>query len=195
MDNSRIPFFGEDDEDDELSVSAPLPVVAGKIGPPEPADWGALALELKLMPFDADRICASYNTTPDIVLAMLGKADHPTIGPVKAFQTALVEAGRQIKALGPEAGFILRARTLSEGHLQLLDQLARNGSTPPQVKLKAIELGTQLSRLHPGVGARSGDGEKAAAVGVVVNISMGAGLPVPQALTIDAVPTRPPEDL
>ena len=196
MDNPQIPDFGGDfPEDDDQPINGELPVVPGAIGIPDPAEWGALALELSLMPFESERICRTYKTTPDIVLAMLGMASHPNVQPVKAFQLALREAKNQIKALGPDAGFILRARTLSESHLLLLDQIARNPHTPPQVALKAIELSTQLARLHPGVAGRGGGEEKASAVGVMVNITMGAGLPVPESLVIDAVPTQPPEDL
>lgn len=197
MQTDRIPDFGDDlPEDEDRPVNAQLPVVRGKIGVPDPAEWGALALELRLMPFDCERICETYNTSVDIVLAMLGTGSHPEVPePVKAFQTALREAKRQIESLGPDAGFILRARTISEGHLLLIDQLAKNAATPPQIRLKAIELATQLARLHPGVAGRGGGEEKAPAVGVMVNISMGAGLPVPQSLVIDAVPTKPPEDL
>lgn len=197
MRNDRIPDFGGDFcEDDDQPINGALPMIPGEIGIPDPAEWGALALELRLMPFDGERICKTYKTSADIVLAMLGKGTHPNVPePVKAFQLALREAKNQIESLGPDAGFILRARTLSEQHLLLLDRLARNANTPPQVALKAIELGSQLARLHPGTAGRSGGEEKAPAVGVMVNITMGAGLPVPEALVIDAIPTQPPEDL
>lgn len=197
MQSDQIPDFGDDlPEEEDIPINGALPVMPGKIGIPEPSEWGALALELRLMPYDHERVCASYNTSLEIVGAMLGVATHPLItAPVKAFQTAMKEAKRQIESLGPDAGFILRARTISEGHLLLIDQLAKNPSAPPQIRLKAIELATQLARLHPGVAGRGGGEEKAPAVGVMVNISMGAGLPVPQSLVVDAITTKPPEDL
>lgn len=193
----QVPDFGVADED-EQPVNQTLPVVAAKIGIPSPADWGALAFALILLPNaeDVERSCADYNTSPEIVDAMLGGPNHPAVPhPIQGFMNALREAKRQITALGTDAGFVLRARTVSEGHLGLIDEIARNPHTPPQYRLKAIELGSRLSLLNPDAKGRGSESDKAPAVGVMVNISMGAGLPVPQGLTINAIPTTPPEDL
>lgn len=191
-----IPDFGLDDVD----PSAPGPVSAvpaelpGKVGVPSPSSWGGLALELLLAPHDVAGICATYRTTPEIVLAMLGKGVHPQVSaPVESFRVAMREAKREIESLGPNAGHVLRTRTIAERSLFRLDTIANNPASSPQLALKAIEMLHRYGRLDPGLEKKASEASAAPAVGVIVNFSFGKGLPVPEAMTIDAHPTQPPE--
>ena len=55
----QVPDFGVADED-EQPVNQTLPVVAAKIGIPSPADWGALAFALILVPVIAYKVLAAW---------------------------------------------------------------------------------------------------------------------------------------
>ena len=192
-----IPDFGIDDDDDADSAGpagSPPTETAGPLGVPQQIVWGSLALELALAPHEFEGICATYRTTPEIVMAMLGKGTHPFVPtPVAAFKTALHEAKRKVDSLGPTAGYVLRAQTAAEHSLVRLFDIANNKAVPPQVALKAIELLNRYGRTDPLTEKRSNDGQAAPAVGVMVQFSLGPGLPVPAGLVISPKPTQQPE--
>lgn len=188
--DASIPDFGFDPDDDSSLPSTVPPETAGPVGVPATVEWGSLALELMLNPSASASICQTYRTTPEIVLAMLGKATHPLVPtPVAAFKTAIREARIKVESLGPSAGFVLRSQAIAEQSLTRLHAICTGKGIDPSVALKAIGMAAKYGRMDPDAEKRSSDGPAAPAVGVMVQFSFGAGLPVPPALIIDAKPT------
>lgn len=96
------------------------------------------------------------------------------------FQNELRNAVKEVREMGPDAGFITRAKILSEEFLQNVVDLMTSTTTPPEVKVNIFKHITDLARLQPAKGAAY-----AAPSGPQVIFNFGKDMPgVPEVLTI-----------
>lgn len=132
-----------------------------------PTHWGAFVMDLVLDPERLEDICVQYATTPEDIAQMMETN--------KAFKDTVRDIRDQVRALGPNASFVLRNRMLAEFNLPLYQRLIMDEKTPVTQRAKMIE--TQAGWAHlSGTNGKQGNNEKQGAVGVSMNITFGESL-------------------
>jgi hypothetical protein len=124
--------------------------------------WGSLAFELVLRAVPVGQILATYNVTEAQLSVLL---DTP------AFQATLKDAAAQVKQHGADAGFVLRARALSEDLLPDIYRIAKNDLTDGALRHKIFETLSRYAQLDPATNKKPGGGD-----GVQVIFNLGAGI-------------------
>lgn len=103
------------------------------------------------------------------------------------FHKELLQATEEVRALGPDAGFIMRAKILSEDFLETIVGLMGNSSVPAEVKVNIFKHITDLARLQPAKNVQQNNGQS----GPSVIFNFGAGMPgIPEVLTIKPDPKQ-----
>lgn len=97
-----------------------------------------LLLDLALGVDDTYTILARYDVTPEQYESLMG---NPT------FRAQLLQTQRQVAEEG--AAFKLKAKLFSESHLQTMDDMMNDVTTPPATKLGIWQTATKLAGLEP----------------------------------------------
>lgn len=117
----------------------------------------------------------------DLLLSWdLTEAEFEDLKKSEFFQNELRSAVKEVREMGPDAGFITRAKILSEEFLKNVVSLMDSNTTPPEVKVNIFKHITDLARLQPAKGAAAYQ-----PTGPQVIFNFGKGMPgVPETLTI-----------
>lgn len=101
---------------------------------------GSFCRELTLNLEPLEDLLASWELTPD-AYEVLRRSEF--------FQNEMRAAVEEVRAMGPDAGFITRCKLLAEDALPQMVGLMTNATTPPEVKVKLFDTFTDLARLKP----------------------------------------------
>ena len=130
--------------------------------------WGQFCFDLVIQHHNHARVCADYGITEAHLLELLEN---------KAFIDRLKDAKMQVKTLGPNAGFVLLARTQAEEHIVTLGKLARQEGVHPGIRVKAIENIVRYAHLDPQTQKQAKESERgASSPGALVQFNIGGGL-------------------
>lgn len=130
--------------------------------------WGQFCFDLILQHPNHARVCTDYGITEAHLLELLEN---------RAFIDRLKDAKMQVKTLGPNAGFVLLARTQAEEHIVTLGKLARQEGVHPGIRVKAIENIVRYAHLDPQTQKQAKENERgASSPGVLVQFNIGGGL-------------------
>lgn len=126
---------------------------------------GQFARELVLQLENLPDLLQSWNLTNE---------DYEELRKSKFFQNELKQAVEEVKAMGPDAGFITRAKILSETFLEDMVKIMGSSTVPAEVKVKLFEQMTNLARLHA---PKAQPTREAGPAGPQVVFNFGAGMP------------------
>jgi hypothetical protein len=129
--------------------------------------WGSLACDLAIRPTEFGTILKDYKLSEKGLDKLLSN---------DAFTARLREARDQVKIHGPNAGFILSARVEAERHLSTLSTIAGANSTPPVVRVKAIEQLVNYAGLDPKTNGIDQSTKDTADKGPSIMFNFGGGL-------------------
>lgn len=138
-----------------------------------PVTMGSFAKELVL----------AIEPLPDLLKSWeLTNEEYETLRANPNFHKELLQATEEVRAMGPDAGFIMRAKILSEDFLEDIVCLMGDKNTPAETRVAIFKHITELARLQPPKNLPNGN---YGPIGPSVVFNFGAGMPgVPQTLTV-----------
>lgn len=141
---------------------------------------GQFARELCLQLEPLEDLLASWNLTSE---------QYEALRKSTFFQNELKAAVKEVREMGPDAGFIARAKILSETFLTDVVKMMQTPGVDPAVKIAIFKHITELARLTP---PRNSPDRAQGPVGPQVVFQFGPGMPgVPNAITINQEPAEP----
>ena len=166
-------FDGFENPQDDEEQEKP----AGALAPPlklRPMAWGSLIMEMMLDPQSGDEILKAHGTTAQEVSDLMANNAE--------FKTAIRECQSRVKAHGASSGFVLRNQMIAEELLPEMYRMAVDKTSPPAVKLRAIENAVSWGRLDPKLDK---DRREQTDTGVHVSINMIGLKDMPQIVSIE----------
>lgn len=141
---SGTPFESFDDDFDE---EGPRPPLSSREEQPQaplrlrPFAWGALIMALIMDPGKQAEVLHENNTTADEVEELFKNNEE--------FRIAVKECQSVIKAQGPNAGFVLRAKIMAEDLLGDMYMIGKDRNTPAALRIRVAENAAAWGRLDP----------------------------------------------